>query len=108
MSYAVNLTFRIVFNIHAKDVTNSFRLYRTSILKPMRLDSKDFDILEEILIKAVTHRPAATVGEVPVTFGRRKAGESKRKLLQFALGYFNTLQKLRRFQQIARKENQSQ
>jgi dolichol-phosphate mannosyltransferase len=107
MSYVLNLTFRIVFNIHAKDVTNSFRLYRTGVLKPMRLDSNDFDILEEILIKAVTRRPAATVGEVPVTFGRRKAGESKRKLLQFALGYFNTLRKLRRFQQAARKENQS-
>jgi dolichol-phosphate mannosyltransferase len=108
MSYAVNFTFRVVFNIHAKDVTNSFRLYHTSILKPMRLDSNDFDILEEILIKAVTHHPAARVGEVPVTFGRRKAGESKRKLLQFAFGYVSTLQKLRRFQLAARKENQSQ
>jgi dolichol-phosphate mannosyltransferase len=108
MSYALNLTFRIVFNLRAKDVTNSFRLYRTSILKPMRLDSNDFDILEEILIKAVTHRPPARVGEVPVIFGRRKAGETKRKLVQFALGYFNTLRKLRRFQQAARKENQSQ
>jgi dolichol-phosphate mannosyltransferase len=104
MSYAVNLTFRLVFNIHARDVTNSFRLYRTAILKPMHLESNDFDILEEILIKAVTHRPPARVGEVPVTFGRRKAGESKRKLLQFALGYFTTLQKLRKFQKAARKE----
>ena len=108
MSYVLNLTFRIVFNIHAKDVTNSFRLYHTSILRPMRLDSNDFDILEEILIKAVTHRPPARVGEVPVTFGRRKAGETKRKLVQFALGYFNTLRKLRRVQQAAQKENLSQ
>ena len=107
MSYILNLTFRVVFNIRAKDVTNSFRLYRTAILKPMRLESNDFDILEEILIKAVTHCPPARVGEVPVTFGRRKAGESKRKLLQFALGYFNTLQKLRRFQKAARKDNKS-
>jgi dolichol-phosphate mannosyltransferase len=108
MSYVLNLTFRIVFNIRAKDVTNSFRLYHTSILKPMRLGSNDFDILEEILIKAVTHHPPAQVGEVPVTFGRRKAGQTKRRLFQFALGYFSTLQKLRRFQQAARKENQSQ
>ena len=61
MSYAVNLTFRVVFNIHARDVTNSFRLYRTAILKPMRLESNDFDILEEILIKAVTRRPPARI-----------------------------------------------
>jgi len=107
MSYAVNLTFRIVFNIHAKDVTNSFRLYRTALLKPMRLQSNDFDILEEILIKAVTPRPPARVCEVPVTFGRRKAGVTKRKLVQFALGYLYTLQKLRRFQQAARKESET-
>ena len=104
MSYAVNLTFRIAFNLRAKDVTNSFRLYQTTVLKRMRLESNDFDILEEILIKAVTHRPPARIVEVPVTFGRRKAGESKRKLVQFAFGYLNTLRKLRRFQKAARKE----
>jgi dolichol-phosphate mannosyltransferase len=98
MSYVLNLTFRVVFNIHAKDVTNSFRLYRRALLQPMKLESNDFDVLEEILIKAVTHRPPARVAEVPVTFGKRKAGESKRKLLQFAFGYLATLQKLRKFQ----------
>jgi dolichol-phosphate mannosyltransferase len=108
MSYAVNLTFRVVFNIRARDVTNSFRLYRTAVLKPMRLDSNDFDILEEILIKAVTRHPPARICEVPVTFGRRRAGESKRKLLQFALGYLTTLRKLRKFQKSARAEMESQ
>lgn len=104
MSYLVNLTFRLAFNIHAKDVTNSFRLYRSEILRGMNLQSNDFDILEEILIKAVSKKTPATVGEVPVTFGRRKAGESKRKLVQFAFGYLKTLQRLRRFAIAARRE----
>jgi dolichol-phosphate mannosyltransferase len=104
MSYAVNLIFRVVFHLRAKDVTNSFRLYRTPILKPMKLGSNDFDILEEILIKAVTRRPPARIVEVPVTFGRRRAGESKRKLVRFAFGYLATLRKLRRFQRSARAE----
>jgi dolichol-phosphate mannosyltransferase len=104
MSYVLNLTFRVVFKIHAKDVTNSFRLYRRALLEPMKLESNDFDILEEILIKAVTHRPPARITEVPVTFGRRKAGESKRKLVQFAFGYLATMQKLRRFQKAALRE----
>lgn len=104
MSYAVNLVFRVVFNLNAKDVSNSLRLYRTSLLKPMRLESGDFDILEEILIKAVTHRPPARLAEVPITFGRRKAGESKRKLVQFAFGYLTTLRKLHKFQTAARAE----
>jgi dolichol-phosphate mannosyltransferase len=104
MSYVVNFTFRMVFKIKAKDVTNSFRLYNSAILKPLRLESNAFDILEELLIKAVTHVPPATVGEVPVTFERRKAGESKRNLVEFAFGYFSTLQRLRKFQRDALRE----
>ena len=104
MSYVVNLTFRIAFHITAKDVTNSFRLYRTAILKPLQLQSNAFDILEEILIRAVTHQPPARVREIPVTFERRKAGESKRKLVQFAFGYLSTLQRLRKFQKDAKRD----
>ncbi len=104
MSYVVNLTFRVAFKLTARDVTNSFRLYRTEILKGMRLESNNFDILEEILIRCVTHRPPARVGEVPVTFERRKAGESKRKLVAFAFGYLDTLKKLRKFQKDALRE----
>lgn len=97
MSYVVNLTFRIAFRINAKDVTNSFRLYRRAILAPLHLSSNDFDILEEILIKAALAKPPARIGEVPVTFARRKAGESKRKLVQFAFGYLKTLKRLRSY-----------
>lgn len=105
MSYIVNLTFRIVFSIHAKDVTNSFRLYNRNVLAGMKLESNDFDILEEILIKAVIRKPPARIGEVPVTFARRKAGESKRKLAQFAFGYLKTLKRLRSFAEAAKREN---
>ena len=104
MSWVVNFTFRMSFNIQAKDVTNSFRLYNRAILLPLKLESNAFDVLEELLIKAVTHQPPARVGEVPVTFEKRKAGESKRKLMQFALGYLSTLRKLRKFQSDARKQ----
>lgn len=107
MSYVVNMTFRVAFSIKAKDVTNSFRLYHREVLTPLRLESNDFDILEEILIKATIRDPGMCIGEVPVTFGRRKAGESKRKLVQFAFGYLKTLQRLRSFAASARKEKAS-
>lgn len=108
MSYVVNLTFRLAFSIRAKDVTNSFRLYRREILTPLHLQSDDFDILEEILIKSVVAHPPARIGEVPVTFSRRKAGESKRKLVQFAFGYLTTLRRLRSYAKAARKETTQQ
>ncbi len=107
MSYLLNLTFRIAFSIRAKDVTNSFRLYRTSVLKPLRLESNDFDILEEILIKLSVRDPSLRITEVPVTFSRRKAGESKRKLAQFAFGYLKTLKRLRSFADAERREKRS-
>ena len=105
MSYIVNLIFRIAFSIRAKDVTNSFRLYRRDLLSELRLESNNFDILEEILIKATLRCPPARIGEVPITFRRRKAGKSKRKLTQFAFGYLNTLRRLRRFAKSAKREN---
>ncbi len=105
MSYLLNLTFRVAFSIKAKDVTNSFRLYHREMLTPLRLESDNFDILEEILIKASIRNPKLRIGEVPVTFSRRKAGESKRKLVQFVFGYLKTLRKLRSFAAAARKEN---
>ena len=104
MSYVVNLTFRLAFSIHAKDVTNSFRLYRRELLEPLHLHSNGFDVLEEILIKASLSKLPARIGEVPVTFGRRKAGESKRKLVQFAFGYLTTLKRLRSYAKSAQQE----
>lgn len=104
MSYVLNLTFRIAFSLHAKDVTNSFRLYRRSLLVPMRLESNDFDVLEELLIKAVMRRPPAIVKEVPVTFLKRMHGESKRDLMKFALGYLKTLGHMRTFAKAAKRE----
>jgi dolichol-phosphate mannosyltransferase len=59
-------------------------------LKRLRLRCHHFDIVEELLILLSGYR----ICEVPVTFERRKAGESKRKLLLFALGYLWTVLRL--------------
>ncbi len=104
MSYVLNLTFRIAFSIKAKDVTTSFRLYRRSILDSVELESNDFDILEELLIKVLTRPVPARIAEVPILFAKRKEGESKRNLVQFAISYFKTLRKLQKFQKDARRK----
>lgn len=104
MSFAVNLVFRIAFQLNCRDVTNSFRLYRGEPLRSLRLVANDFDIIEEILIKIVAGPTHGTVIEVPVVFERRKAGESKRNLIEFAFSYFATLARLRKFREAARRE----
>ncbi len=90
MSWVVNVIFRLAFGLRCKDVSNSFRLYRAALLKPLHLKCHHFDIVEELLILLSHHR----IGEVPVTFERRKAGQSKRKLVLFAIGYVWTLIRL--------------
>jgi dolichol-phosphate mannosyltransferase len=107
MSYVVNLTFRLAFHLDCKDVTNSFRLYRGDQLRTLKLECNNFDLVEEILIRLVAGPTKARVKEVPVIFERRKAGESKRNLVAFAVSYVQTLVRLRRFYQAARQEAQA-
>jgi len=97
MSRAINYVYRIVFGLKVKDVSNSFRLYRGEQLSTLTLESNDFDIVEEILLRLVFGQQRATVTEVPVTFEQRKAGESKRNLKKFALSYIASIRKMRHF-----------
>ena len=104
MSYVINVVFRMVFSIRVKDMTNSFRLYRRAVLDGFHFRSNDFDILEEILIDVTIRDGDSRIVEVRVVFGRRKAGESKRKLVSFAFGYLKTLLRLRALAAQTRKE----
>lgn len=95
MSYILNLTYRIVFGIKARDVSNSFRLYKADALKSISLECENFDIVEEILIKLCRSRHNFSIAEVPIYFDRRKAGKSKRSLFKFILSYISTMRRLR-------------
>lgn len=102
MSWIVNAMFRTFCQVPCHDMTNSFRLYHGDRLRAVTLVSKNFDILEELLIKLYSGTPRARLKEVPVVFERRKAGESKRRLLAFAATYLWTLGRLLRIRFTAR------
>jgi len=61
MSMLVNLSYRIILNIPAKDVSNSFKLYKSSVLKPLFLKCNNFDVIEEILFKALKRNKALKI-----------------------------------------------
>jgi dolichol-phosphate mannosyltransferase len=94
MSYILNITYRIFFNIKAKDISNSFRMYHTEQLKPLVLECSNFDIVEEIIIKLSIAISPCRLLEVPIFFNQRKYGESKRYLFQFMLSYITSIKKL--------------
>jgi dolichol-phosphate mannosyltransferase len=104
LSFVVNVVYRLAFGLRVHDVTNSFRLYRGDQVRALHLDSLDFEVVEEILIRLAFGPAKATVIEVPVTFEKRKAGESKRNLAEFAASYIRSIVRLRRFRARAQAE----
>lgn len=95
MSRLLNLVYVSVLKLNCRDVSNSFKLYRTAQLKAIALRCNNFDIVEEILVKIQRQLKEVRIKEVPFTFERRKAGKTKRNLLTFIVTYFFTLIRLR-------------
>jgi dolichol-phosphate mannosyltransferase len=105
LSLMVNVVFRLVLQLNCYDVSNSFRLYRGAELRALTLECDNFDIVEEILVKLNASDRPLRLKEVPFTFETRKEGKTKRDLVSFALGYLETLYKLYRIKQQARRSN---
>lgn len=95
MSMTLNVIYSVVLNLNCKDVSNSFKLYRTKDLKDLHLTCDNFDIVEEILFKLKRVKKVLDIKEVPFAFKKRMFGETKRNLVLFIITYFFTLLKLR-------------
>lgn len=97
LSKLVNILYRIIFKLPVKDVSNNYRLYRFELLKDIDLVEKNFDIVEEILIKIIKKNKNIKIIEIPSTFEKRKFGNSKRNLFIFAITYLYSIIRLKKF-----------
>jgi dolichol-phosphate mannosyltransferase len=88
LSRVLNLTFRRGLSLPIRDLSSGFRLYRRSALQELTLEGTDFNVLEEILIKALA--AGYSVREVPFRYKARVAGRSHARLLRFARSYLRT------------------
>jgi len=95
MSLILNYIYSLVLRLKCKDVSNSFKIYRSSLLKDLTLRCNNFDIVEEILFKIVRNNEMVRIKEVPFTFKKRMFGETKRDLLLFIFTFIVTIVKLR-------------
>ena len=94
MSYVLNVTYRVMFHLKVKDVSDSYRLYKADKVKAIHLECDNFDIVEEILIMLRIKFPKIKIIEIPVSFEKRDQGTSKRDLKKFILSYLTTMRKL--------------
>lgn len=91
MSKVLNFCFRIVLGVKVKDVSTDYRMYDTKQLKKVSLKCKNYDILEEVIMKMKLNNKKLCLREVPISFEKRMYGESKRQLFKFICGYIGTL-----------------
>jgi hypothetical protein len=86
LSRTVGKTLHLLTGIPTCDVTNNFKMYRTSLVRAMRIESRaGFEIAMELTVKAYAGRCRIT--EIPATWRDRNAGISRFKLLQWAPHY---------------------
>ncbi len=96
MSRALNVAYAVVLGMRCRDISTSFKRYRTEDLVRVRLTGRDFDVVEELLFRvAGLHRGKFRLKEIPDHFYARKHGKTKRRLGPFIASYLVSLYRLR-------------
>jgi len=86
LSMMIGISLHLLTNIPTHDVTNSFKMYRKSVLSDVEIESSGgFEIGMEIVVKAFFK--GYKIAEIPSTWQDRVAGKSNFKLLNWSPGY---------------------
>ncbi len=80
-SAGLNFVLRVMLAMPVRDLSSGYRLYRREAIAGLKLNSTNFEVIEEILVKAYAR--GFSVVEVPFTYFPRAEGQSHAKLLQF-------------------------
>ena len=96
LSRFLNKFYNIILNLELEDVSNSFKLYNTKMIKRLYLSCNHFDIIEEIIFKLKKNNDKIKFLEVPYHFKQRKFGKSKRNFF-IIIAYLFSILKLRLF-----------
>ena len=85
LSRVLNLVFRRGLSVPVLDLSSGFRLYRRSCIDPDGLTGADFDVLEEILVKAFCE--GWHVQEIPFHYMPREQGTSQARVARLGRAY---------------------
>jgi dolichol-phosphate mannosyltransferase len=94
-SRVLNVVYARALSLPLRDLSSGFRLYRRDILHGLRCQARDFDVLEEILIKV--HAQGFHIRELPFRYLSRGTGRSHARLLKFGWAYLKTLVRMWQF-----------
>ena len=82
-SYVLNGFLRRVLSVPIGDLSSGFRLYRREAVESLELTSRNFEVQEEVLVKAWAQ--GFSVTEIPFTYFPREAGRSHARMLRFGM-----------------------
>jgi glycosyltransferase involved in cell wall biosynthesis len=89
LSQVLNRTYSRVLSLPLHDLSSGFRMYDRKVLTTLDLRARDFDVLEEILVKVFVR--GGRVREVPFHYQARQSGKSHAKLVRFGWAFSRTL-----------------
>jgi dolichol-phosphate mannosyltransferase len=89
LSRILNFTFGWIFAVPVLDLSSGYRIYRKELVEQINPVATNFDILQEILLRAVAI--GLKVQEVPFQYSARHSGRSNAKLIAFGWSYLKTL-----------------
>ena len=89
LSHVLNRTYARALALPLRDLSSGFRMYRRDALDGARPTARDFDFLEELLIRV--HAEGWRVAEVPFHYMARGSGRSHARLVKFGWALARTL-----------------
>jgi len=99
LSHVLNRVYSFVLELPLRDLSSGFRMYHRTLLETLDLQARDFDVLEEILVKVYVR--GGRIREVPFHYQARQSGRSHAKLIRFGWAFSKTLLRMRRLRNSA-------
>jgi dolichol-phosphate mannosyltransferase len=83
LSRLLNLVLRRMLSVPVRDLSSGYRLYRREVLEQLQIGGRNFEVLEEILVKA--YAAGFNITEVPFTYFPRHRGVSHARVISFGM-----------------------
>jgi ubiquinone/menaquinone biosynthesis C-methylase UbiE len=90
LSRLLNFVFSRGLDLRVRDMSSAFRLYKSSVAKRLLTDSQGYDVLQEILVKALME--GYQIREIP--FHYRSTDPAYSRLVEFGWAYLKTFGRL--------------
>jgi len=88
LSQILNRFFALGLSLPVRDLSSGFRLYRADLIRTSPFGARDFDLLQEMLVRL--YCDGWRIREIPFDYRPRKDGRSKARVVKFGIAYLRT------------------